>query len=355
MSEIQQRKSLALKYRPKTWNQVVEQNAIKQILSTELATGNLKRCMLFAGSAGCGKTTSARIFANEIEPLKSNVFEINCADNTGVEDMRRLVIDPSYVKPLAGKYKIFILDECHQATVQAQNALLKLLEEPPSYCVYILCTTDPQKVISTIMSRAVRYDFSLISHQGIIDRLKFILESEKNSPDGIGVESWTDEALDLIATSAQGHLRNAVIATEKALSYSKNLTAAEVEKVLGVTSYDILFSILNCLLSKNQTELLTSLDTLSKSGMDLKLFVKNFLAFVLEINKYVILKNENIQNPMQYVTLPKSFEQRMVVYNVTHKEMLKSILQGLVELNSVLKWETDVKPVLETNFLLMVV
>ena len=179
MAEVKQRIPLALKYRPATWGQVVEQDAVKQILSTELMSGNLKRCMLFCGPAGCGKTSNARIFATEIEKNKSNIVEINCADNTGVDDMRRLVIEPSMVKPLVGKYKVFVLDECHMLTVQAQNALLKLLEEPPVHCVYILCTTDPQKVLSTIMSRAVRYDFQLISHQGIINRLNAILEAEK--------------------------------------------------------------------------------------------------------------------------------------------------------------------------------
>lgn len=354
MAEIKQRIPLALRYRPVTWSDVVEQDAIKQVLSNELKSGNLKRCMLFCGPAGCGKTTNARIFAQEIESLKSNIVEINCADNTGVDDVRRLLIEPSYVKPLTGKYKIFVLDECHMLTTQAQNALLKLLEEPPSYCVYIMCTTDPQKVLPTIMSRAVRYDFQLISHQGIINRLKYILESEKNNPDGIQVESWDNAALEILAQASCGHMRNAVVALEKTLSFSKNITVEDVEKVLGVTSYEILFNILDCILSKNQQGLLESLDKLVKSGMDLKLFVKNFLAFVLDINKYVILRQENHPSPMDLTSLPKSFESRMRNYNITFKEALKHLLTTLIQLNSSLKWETDVRPVLETNLLMEV-
>lgn len=355
MAEIKQRQTLANKYRPKKWDDVVEQDAIKQILSTELQTGHLKRCLLFTGGAGTGKTTSGRIFAKEIEENKSNIFEINCADNTGVDDVRQFIIEPSYVKPLTGKYKVFILDECHQLTVQSQNALLKLLEEPPAYCVYILCTTDPQKVLPTIMSRAVRYDFQLISQQGIIDRLKFILENEKNDPEGLAIESWTEEALDLISVSSGGHMRNAIVGLEKALSFSKNLTVNEVEKVLGVTSYDILFQLLNCLLAKNQAELLASFDNLARSGMDLRQFVKNFLGFILEVNKYVILKTEGAQNPMAFSTLPKSFESRLIGYTAEHKPALKEILKCFVELNSSLKWETDLRPVIETQLLLMVV
>jgi len=351
---VQQRIPLHLKYRPKTWEQVVEQDAVKQVLSTELKSGNLKRCMLFCGAAGCAKTTSARIFSHEIESVKSNIVEINCADNTGVDDVRKFIVEPSYVKPLSGSYKIFILDECHMLTVQAQNALLKLLEEPPSYCVYILCTTDPQKVLSTIMSRAVRYDFQLISHQGIMNRLTYVLNQEKADVSGIEVESWTDEALDLIATASGGHMRNALVALEKTLSFTKNITIQDVEKVLGVTSYDILFNILNAILSKNQADLIANVDALAKSGMDLKLFVKNFLAFVLEVNKFVILSSNGVSRAIGLLTLPNSFENRLNAYNITHKELLKHLLKTLLDLNSNLKWETDIRPVLETNLLMEV-
>lgn len=349
---MQQRVPLALRYRPKSWQELQGQDAIKQVLSTELKSGNLKRCMLFCGGAGTGKTSSSRIFASEIEQVKSNIVEINCADNTGVDDMRRLVIEPSYVKPLTGKYKIFILDEVHSLTTQSQNALLKLLEEPPSYCVYILCTTDPQKVLPTIMSRAVRYDFQLIPHQTIIDRLIFILNSEKNNPEGIEVESWDIAALDLLATSASGHLRNAVVNLDKILSFTKNITVQDVEKVLGVTSYDILFNVLNSILNKNQADLIANIDSLVKSGMDLKLFVKNFLAFVLEVNKFVILNVSGVSKAIGFLTLPNSFEGKLNSYNITHKESLKHLLKTLLDLNSSLKWETDIRPVLETNLLM---
>ena len=355
MAEVKQRIPLALKYRPATWGQVVEQDAVKQILSTELMSGNLKRCMLFCGPAGCGKTSNARIFATEIEKNKSNIVEINCADNTGVDDMRRLVIEPSMVKPLVGQYKVFVLDECHMLTVQAQNALLKLLEEPPVHCVYILCTTDPQKVLSTIMSRAVRYDFQLISHQGIINRLNAILEAEKNDVNGIDVQSWEQEALDMLSDFSQGHMRNAIVNTEKILSFTNNITVADVEKVLGMTSYNVLFNILDSILNKAQGDLIYSLDTLVKSGMDLRMFVKNFLSFVLEVNKFVILRDINPQRTMDLIHLPQSFATRLSVYNNTHRASLKMILDKLVELNSSLKWETDVRPVLETNLLLMAV
>lgn len=352
--KAQARQNLAIKYRPKTWDDVCEQDAIKQILSNELKLGNLKRCMLFTGGAGTGKTTSARIFANMIETTRANIVEINCADHTGVDDVRQLIIEPSQVKPLAGTYKIFILDESHMLTVQSQNALLKLLEEPPAYCIYIMCTTDPQKVLPTIMSRSVRYDFQLISQQGIVNRLNYILNSEKADPNGLTIENWDDAALEMLALSSAGHMRNAVVGLEKVLSFSNTVSIEAVEKVLGVTSFNILFDMLDCLIAKDQVKLLAAIDELVKSGMDLRLFVKNFLAFVLEVNKYVILRTSNTDKPMEYLTLPSSFESRLSAYSAPHKGFLKQLLRMLLDLNSSLRWETNVKPVLETNLLLAI-
>ena len=344
--------ALALRYRPKKFSEVVEQNAVKQILASELKSGNLKRCLLFTGPAGCGKTTDARIFATEIEPVLTNTIEINCADHTGVEDVRSLVIEPSRIKPIVGQYKIFILDECHMLTTQSQNALLKILEEPPAFCVYILCTTDPQKVLGTILSRAFRYDFQLISHQGIVDRLNYILESEKNDPEGCGIQSWDMDALSMVATYAKGHMRDAITTIDKLISFTKNITVQDVENVLGVTSYELLFNVLDSIILKNENGLIQSLENVCKSGMDLKLFAKNFLAFVLDANKYIILKNNNVPDYMSFLNIPRSFENRLMNYNLSHKQSFNNLLKCLLELNSKLKWETTVKPVLETELLL---
>lgn len=347
--------ALYLRYRPKTWSEVVEQDAIKQILSSELQSGSLKRCLLFTGPAGCGKTTNARIFAREVESVVSNIVEINCADHTGVDDVRQLIIEASKVMPLTGNYKIFILDEVHMLTVQSQNALLKILEEPPAHCIYIMCTTDPQKILGTILSRAFRYDFQLISHKGIVDRLNYILSTEQTLPDNCGIQSWNIDSLDYIATASKGHMRDAINLLQKCVSYDKNITVSVVEKVLGVTSYEILFSILDSILSKNETLLLQSIDNLTKSGMDLKLFVKNFLQFVLDINKYIILKTETNNTAITLTTIPPSYESRLMNYNNSHRPALKTLLTKLLELNSSLKWETNVKPVLETDLLLEVI
>ena len=348
MSNVKTSVSLAVKYRPQKFSDVVEQDTIKQILGEQLATGQLKRVLLFTGPAGCGKTTNGRIFANEIEPCKANIIEINAADHTGVEDVR-LIIENCKTKPLYGNYKVFIIDEVHSLSVNAFNALLKLLEEPPSYCVFIMCTTDPQKIIGTILSRAYRYDFQKISHNGIVNRLNCILESEKaEGEQGCGVQTWTVDALNYIAKVANGGMRDAVTLLDKCLSYSKNLSIDDVVKVLGVTSYDIQFDILDAIINRNEAELTIKLDELYKSGKDLKLFTKNFLSFVLDVNKFITLKS------FDYISIPSNYQGRLMNYNEGNKQYLKYMLAKLMELNTSMKWEVNPKTLLESSLLLEV-
>lgn len=298
-------------------------------------------------------TTSARIFANMLEKEKSNIYEINCADHTGVDDVRQLILDPCRTKPLVGMYKIFVLDEAHMLTVQSQNALLKVLEEPPKHCIFIMCTTDPQKILSTILSRSFRYDFQLISNEGIINRLKYILQTEKNLSDsGCGVNTWDDSSLEAIASASKGHLRDSLTILQKCISYSPDINIDVVTKVLGVTNYGTLFDILDSILDNKQTILIESLKTLNSSGMDLKLFIKNFLTFVLDINKFLILKTETNDLSKANLNIPISYANRLTKYNVGHKDKLKHLLKVLLELNSSIRWETNVAPVLETNLLL---
>ena len=127
---------LATKYRPKVWKDLVGQAITKQILEKAIETDNIKKAMLFSGLHGSGKTTSARLFANSIESASNNIIEINSANNNSVDDMRQ-IISGCKTLPVSGKYKIYILDEFHQATVTAQNAFLKILEEPPKHCIFI--------------------------------------------------------------------------------------------------------------------------------------------------------------------------------------------------------------------------
>ena len=169
--------ALAVKYRPKTFEDVVEQDSTKVILQQQLESGEFKNSYLFVGGAGTGKTTCARIFADEINNHEGNPIELDAASNSGVDDVRN-IIQQAKTKSLDSEYKVFIIDECHSLSNTAWQAFLKLIEEPPAKSIFIFCTTNPEKIPKTILSRVQRYDFKRISQQGIVDRLKYIIEQE---------------------------------------------------------------------------------------------------------------------------------------------------------------------------------
>ena len=155
----------------------MEQDSIKIILKQQLESGEIKNAYLFCGGAGTGKTTCARIFANEINKGQGNPIEMDAASNSGVEDVRS-ISQQAKMKALDAEYKIFIIDECHAISNTGWQAFLKLIEEPPAKTIFIFATTNPEKIPKTILSRVQRYDFNRISEKGVINRLQYILKNE---------------------------------------------------------------------------------------------------------------------------------------------------------------------------------
>lgn len=170
-------KSLAVKYRPHDWSSVVEQSSTKIILQQQLATGTVKNAYLFCGGAGTGKTTCARIFATELNNHQGNTIELDAASNNSVDDIRE-IIQQAKTQSLDSEYKIFLLDEVQALSSNAWQAMLKLIEEPPAKSVFIMCTTEPERIPKTILSRVQRYNFTRISNSGIVSRLEYILKNE---------------------------------------------------------------------------------------------------------------------------------------------------------------------------------
>lgn len=171
--------ALATKYRPHKFSDVTEQGAVKVILQQQIDSGEIQHAYLFTGGAGTGKTTIARIFANEINKGQGNPMELDAASNNSVDDIRN-IIQQAKVQSMDSEYRIFILDEVHALSGNAWQALLKILEEPPAKSIFIMATTNPEKIPRTILSRVQRFDFKRISQQGIFNRLKFIIDSENN-------------------------------------------------------------------------------------------------------------------------------------------------------------------------------
>lgn len=337
--------SLALKYRPKTFDDLVEQGPIRQILEHQLKTKTFPNSALFTGPAGTGKTTTSRIVAREINEGKGNPIEIDGASNNGVDNIRN-VIDGSKFKSLSGEYKCYIIDECHMLSIGAWNAMLKLLEEPPAQTIFLLCTTDPQKIPATILSRVQRYDFQKISFKGVVDRLKYILDSEMASENELGITSYQMEALEYIAKVANGGMRDAITLLDKCLSYATDLTVESTIKALGTVNYDLLFNLLESLYNKQEKSVIDILEQTYKEGIDLKLFLKNFLQFILELCKYDTCRD------FSYVYIPNTYASKLDGYPKDIYMYCRKLLNSLVQWNSEIKWETNPKTLLESRFML---
>ena len=286
---------LANKYRPKTFEDVSEQGAIKTIIENQIKNNDIRHAYLFCGGAGTGKTTCARIVAMMINEGQGQPIELDAASNNGVDDVRKIIADSKF-KSMSSKYKIYIIDECHSLSNPAWQAMLKLLEEPPKGLVIIFCTTDPQKIPGTILSRVQRYNFQRISMEGIINRLKYIIDCE-NKENLMTKIIYEEEAIDFIAKQAQGGMRDAITTLDKCLAYDKNLTLENVVKILssGVTPYQ-LDDFTKLLVNKDARGAINKLNEFYMSGIDMNLLLNMYFEFLLNLQKYLILNDKYFSN-----------------------------------------------------------
>lgn len=344
--------SLAVKYRPKTFDDVVEQNAIKIILTEQIKTESFKHAYLFCGPAGCGKTTAARIFANELNKGMGNPIEVDAASNNGVDNIRE-IIDNAKRKSLDSEYKIYIIDECHMLSTGAWNAMLKLLEEPPKGTIFIMCTTDPQKIPATILSRVQRYDFSKISLDKIVDRLKYILAAEAEelfegepvfSPGDTPDYTSEPEAIEYIAKLADGGMRDAITMLDKCLSLSTEITVENVVKALGTVDYNTHFELLYQLVSRSSLKAVEIVETVYNSGKDIKQFLRQFQFFILDVCKFKLFES------FKYVAIPELPEYKQKMEDEDYEDLLR-ILDWVRQLNVDVKWESNAKAMIETSIL----
>ena len=286
---------VARRYRPRSFEELVGQEHISQALGKAIATGRVGHAYLFTGARGVGKTSSARIFAKALnapsgaatEALNSDVsqaidsgddvdvIEIDAASNRGIDEIRQLRANVS-VRPSRSRYKIYIIDEVHMLTNQAFNALLKTLEEPPEHVKFIFCTTDPEKVPITVLSRCQRFDFAPVRPDAIKKRLSEICEAE-----GFAAE---DDALALIARRAAGSMRDSQSLLEQVMSFSSGkITTEQVHALLGTADETRLRELAEALVNRDGVAALKLVDKAINEGTDSGQFAEQLLGYLRDL------------------------------------------------------------------------
>ena len=285
---------LAQKYRPQSFNEVIGQDVTVRILQNQIKDKNYSHSMLFTGNAGCGKTTCARIFANQID---GEIHELDCASHNGVADIKE-IIDKARVKSLVHEYKVFILDECHTLSNAAWPALLITLEENLPHTIFIFCTTDVQKIPSTIISRVQRFNFLPISETLIEEQLKKICSIEKLSIDDISIE--------LIAKISKGSLRQSLTNLDKCISYG-DLIKDNTLKVLNIVDVNVLDNLTEAINKKDIKTIIDLVNDIYNNGYELHNFVKQYLDYAVNTHNVSLMELlVNLIPEIRYDETPKS-------------------------------------------------
>jgi len=284
----------ALKYRPKTFKDVVGQSAITQTLENAIKENHLAQALLFTGPRGVGKTSCARILAkminsngsvDENEDYAFNIFELDAASNNSVDDIRNLT-DQVRIPPQVGSYKVYIIDEVHMLSSNAFNAFLKTLEEPPKHCIFILATTEKHKIIPTILSRCQIFDFKRITVTDAKNYLKVVAKAQNIEAE--------DDALHIIAQKADGAMRDALSIFDRVVSFSgKNLTRKAVSENLNVLDYETFFKITDLILDNAIPSLLIQFNQILARGFEGQHFIAGLASHFRDL--YVAKSTETLE------------------------------------------------------------
>jgi DNA polymerase-3 subunit gamma/tau len=288
------------KYRPKSFSEVIGQEHVVRTLKNAIEAGTVSHAYLFSGPRGSGKTSIARILAKAVncqnrngsEPCNKcsscleidqgkavDLIEIDAASNRGVDEMRELREGIGF-SPSRLKYKVFIIDECHQLTKEASNALLKTLEEPPSHAIFILATTEANKMIPTIISRCQRFDFRKLTLKEIEEKLERISKAEK-----VKIEK---EALHLISAASTGSARDAESLLDQVLSYGaatkkEEITALEIKDLLGLVDLELVSKMVDLILERKKKEAINFLNDIFSKGKDPQEFARSLISYLRQI------------------------------------------------------------------------
>ena len=353
--------ALYRKFRPRNFDDVKGQDHIVTTLRNQLKKNRLGHAYLFCGTRGTGKTTVAKILARAVNctsPLEDgspcgecemckaiaagnslNVSELDAASNNGVDDVRTIIEEVSY-PPVEGKYKVYILDEAHMLSAGASNALLKTLEEPPAYVIFILATTDPAKLPVTILSRCQRYDFKRIDINTIAARMKELLDAE-----GVQVE---DKAVQYVARAADGSMRDGLSLLDQcvAFNFGELLTYDKVLDILGAVDTEVFSRLTRAVMSSNVSEAMNTVEDVVMQGREIGQFVADYLWYL----RNIMLLKASDGNDMEEV-LNISSDNLVLLKEEAAQLDMNAVLRYInifSELQQTLRYATQKRIMLET-------
>lgn len=345
------------KFRPTEFSDVKGQDHIVTTLKNQIVAGRVGHAYLFCGTRGTGKTTIAKIFAKAVNceaPVEGspcgqcascraiasgasmNVIEIDAASNSGVDTIREIRDEVSY-SPTEGKYKVYIIDEVHMLSGGAFNALLKTLEEPPSYVIFILATTEAHKIPITILSRCQRYDFRRITAETIASRLQELMEREQ-----VEVE---ERALSYVAKAADGSMRDALSLLDQCIAFylGQKLTYDNVLEVLGAVDMDVFGSLFRKICAQNVTEIIRELEQIILQGRDLSQFVTDFIWYLRNL---LLLKSDKDMESVLDVS-GERLEQMKQEAALTDLDTLMRFIRVFSELSGQIRYASQKRVLVE--------
>jgi len=348
--------ALYRKYRSKTFEEIVGQKHITQSLINQIKNDQIGHAYLFTGTRGTGKTSIAKIFAKAINCMDNkngspcnkcamceslnngvnvDILEIDAASNNRVDEIRDLREKVKY-PPVVAKYKVYIIDEVHMLTDSAFNALLKTLEEPPQYVVFILATTEVHKLPATILSRCMRFDFKLLSQEELENHIKFVFKDS-----GI---TYEDEAVSVIANLGAGSVRDALSIADMCVAYSNNnVTYQSVVDAIGLTDRETLKLISTSMLMGEEGKLLEDIDKVAKLGKNITQLSKDLVGFIRDV-----LVVKTCKGYSEILKLPKKeLEDLVKLSELASTERLIEVLGALGKLENEYRYSTNPRGLLE--------
>jgi DNA polymerase-3 subunit gamma/tau len=348
------------KYRPQSFSEIIGQEHVVKTLTNSILGNNISHAYLFCGSRGSGKTTIARLFAKTINCEKPDGFEpcnkcnscveitagksidlveIDAASHRGIDDIKELREGLKFA-PVKSKYKIFIIDECHQLSKDAANALLKTLEEPPNHAIFILATTEAHKMISTIISRCQRFDFKKLQAVEIIKKLEYIAKKE-------GLK-FDKTALPLIALNSRGSFRDAESLLDECMSFAGEkgeLKTEDIKELLGIVEVEQISKFVDLLIEKNAKDAILSINSMTEEGVDMPEFTKT-LIFYLRQGLLLKINPDFLNNNSSGFSSEELEKIKSQIAKVSEKEIQK-MLELFIEAENKMKYSGIIQLPLE--------